>query len=356
MKKKTVLLFLSLIALVSCSANKESGRIDRTISQCLNFGETSFKVLQLTDIHFSCATDIRHESEFIGASVKYADPDLIMITGDSLLNASKWVADALFSMIDGWRIPYYYLLGNHDLQGFYSESWLMNKIYASDYCLNSYAGSTSKSGKTDNVINLQKDGKTIFQIYSFDSHSIINIDGAYYYDYLKEDQIEWYIDEAENAKSGNDGAYVPSLGFVHIPLWEIVDAYSNEKSGLIGEIHKGFTYKKIPELVEKLGGPIPFCPQKMNTGFFENAQKRSMKGIFFGHDHNNDWVGEYKDVAIGYGVKSGKELFYGVSNNGQDMIGGALYTVKEDGAYSIKHFYLSDDDYSLAYEEEVSRP
>lgn len=356
MKKKTLFVFSLLATLTSCSLPKEKEGIDRSIAQSLNFKESSFKILQLTDIHFSSSTDIKHESEFISASVSYADPDLIMVTGDSLLNATKGIADALFSMLDSWRTPYYFLFGNHDLQGFYSESWLLRKIYSSEFCLNSYMGATSKCGHSDSVINLKKDDKTIFQVYSFDSHSNVNIDGVYYYDYLREDQIDWYVEEAEKAKERNGGSYIPSLGFLHIPLWESVDAYLNNKEGLLGEIHKKFTYKKIPELTEKMGGPIPFCPGVKNLGFFEKANSRGMKGIFFGHDHDNDWVGEYRGTAIGYGVKTDRELFYGVSNAGYDMIGGAVYTVKDDASYSIKHFFLDYEDYSLTYEKEIERP
>ncbi len=355
MSKKNFLIFVAAISISSCSLRKEGGKINRDTSQSLNFVGSTFKVLQLTDIHFSTATDVRKESRFLTASVNYASPDLIMVTGDSLLNATKGVANTLFSLFDSWSIPYYFLFGNHDLQGFYSESWLLSKIYASEYCLNSYAYSTSKSGMSDNLVNLKKDGKTIFQVYSFDSHSVININGIYYYDYLKEDQIEWYVDEAEKGKDANGGSYIPSIGFVHIPLWEIVDAYLNDEKGLVGEIHKRFTYKKISELSDKMGGPIPFCPQKVNTGFFSQASSRGMKGIFFGHDHDNDWVGEYNGVAIGYGVKADKELFYGVSNNGYEMTGGALYTINSDASYSIKHFFLDSSDYSLTYEKEIKR-
>lgn len=344
------------VLLTACAS---ANRVDKDSSmletpKSMEIG-SSFKLLQLTDIHFSYATDIAHESTFLSKTVEYASPDLIVITGDSLLNASKTIAETLFSLIDSWQIPYYYILGNHDLQGFYSESWLLNKLYASEYCLNSEYGATSKSGRTDSVLNLQKNGKTIFQIYSLDSHSVTNIDGVYCYDYLKDDQIEWYVNETERAKEENGGYYVPSIGFIHIPLWEIVDAYIANNEGIIGEIHKNFAYKKVPELSEKLGSPLPFCPGAKNSGFFEASSSRGMKGIFFGHDHNNDWVGEYKGVAIGYGVKSGRELFYGVNNKGLDMIGGALYTIKDDASYSIKHFYLSDEDYSLTHEEETNR-
>lgn len=356
MKKACFAFLVFAISLASCAQNGASAsQRDRTSPSSMEFNGSSFKILQLTDIHFSYSTNIKHEGEFLTHSVKYADPDLIVITGDSLLNASKGVVDSLFSIFDSWKIPFYFLFGNHELQGFYSESWLMNKIYASEYCWNSSMGSTSKSGHTDSVLNLQKDGKTIFQVYSLDTHSSTNINGVYYYDNLKQDQIDWYESEAKKAKDNNGGVNVPSLGFMHIPLWEIVDAYIENKGGIIGEIHEKATYKKVPALTKKLGSPLPFCPAGEYAPFFPKAEEYGMKGIFFGHDHSNDWVGEYHNIALGYGVKADRELYYSVSSEGKDMIGGALYTVKEDASYSIKHFYLDYHDYSLTYEKEVNR-
>lgn len=355
--KKFSLVFLMLAAsLASCVQGKgKTSDIDRVVPSSVEMKGASFKILQLTDIHFSYSTNIKHEGGFLTSSVNYANPDLIVITGDSLLNASKGVADSLFSLFDSWKTPYYFLFGNHELQGFYSESWLMNKIYTSQYCWNSLMGSTSKSGHTDSVLNLQKNGKTFFQVYSLDTHSSVNINGTYYYDSLKQDQIEWYENEAIKAKESNGGIAVPSLGFMHIPLWEIVDAYMNDEREIIGEIHEKATYKKVPALTERLGSPLPFCPAREYAGFFPKAELYGMKGIFFGHDHSNDWVGEYHNIAIGYGVKADRELYYSVSSEGKDMIGGALYTIKEDASYSIKHFYLDYNDYSLTYEKEVNR-
>ena len=354
MKSKKLILLTTLLALTSCSGTITSPKNDRASSLTLN-GD-SFKVLQLTDIHFTYSTNLERESSFITASVNYANPDLIVVTGDSMLNASKGVVDALFSMFDSWKKPYYFIFGNHELQGFYSESWLMSKIYSSDYCLNVKMGTTSTSGHCDNVLNITKDDKTFFQIYTLDTHNSDNIGGTYYYDYIKNDQIEWYEKEAKKAKENNDGINVPSLGFIHIPLWEVVDAYVANKNGIIGEIHESATFKKAPEIVEKAGGPVPFFPSVTYAPFFPKAQEYGMKGIFFGHDHSNDWVGEYNGVAIGYGVKADRQLYYGVSNKGNEMIGGALYTIKDDASYSIKHFYLDYETHKVNEEKEVNRP
>ncbi len=353
MKRHFVFPLIILLALTGCSnaASKEKDPIT-----AMDFNGGSFKVLQLTDIHFTYSTNIKRESSFITANVSYANPDLIVITGDSLLNASKGTANELFAMFDSWEKPYYFLFGNHELQGFYSESWLMEKIYGSKYCLNAKMGATSSSGHTDNVLNLKKNGKTIFQIYTLDTHNSTNINGTYYYDNLKDDQIAWYEKEAKKAKEENGGTVIPSLGFMHIPLWEIVDAYLNNKEGIIGEIHESATYKKVPELVEKLGAPLPFCPSGKYAPFFPKAKKYGMKGIFFGHDHSNDWVGEYENVALGYGVKSDRQLYFSVSNQGNEMIGGALYTIKEDASYSIKHFFRNYETLKIVEEKEVFRP
>lgn len=351
--KKKAFLFLAALALTSCSGTSSS-KIDRTTNKSAELN-ASFKVLQLTDLHFTYSTDVKKVSKFVTASVAYANPDLIVVTGDSLYNTSKGVVNSLFNMLESWKIPYYFLFGNHEFQGSYSESWFMSKLYSTEYCYNTKKGINGESGYSDDVFTLTKNGKPFFQIYTFDTHNSINIDGVTYYDTIKDDQIDFYEREAKKAKEQNAGINVPSLGFLHIPQWEIVDAYISNKNGILGELHES-GYSKIPELTEKNGGnPLPFYVSYKKTSFFEKAKNLGMKGMFYGHDHANDWVGEYQGVAIGYGVKATRELQYGKTNAGYDMIGGSLYTIKSDATYAIKHFYIDYDNLASVNAKEVNR-
>ncbi len=62
----------------------------------------------------------------------------------------------------------------------------------------------------------------------------------------------------------------------------------------------------------------------------------------------------YEDVAIGFGVKSGRELEYAVSDDGFDITGAASYTLHSDGSFTIGHHYVDMDDFSIYNSAEVT--
>ena len=64
------------------------------------------------------------------------------------------------------------------------------------------------------------------------------------------------------------------------------------------------------------------------------------RGVFFGHDHINDFIAEYKTsetgeyVTIGYGLKTGDGLYFE-----DGMIGGTLSTIHRDGSVSYSRCF-----------------
>ena len=77
------------------------------------------------------------------------------------------------------------------------------------------------------------------------------------------------------------------------------------------------------------------------------------------HDHSNDWGTKYTSSAgtayVGYGVKSGKELYYAHSDKrGWDIIGGSLATLHANGKFDLTHYYVQDDSAYTVYTEEVT--
>lgn len=98
-------------------------------------------------------------------------------------------------------------------------------------------------------------------------------------------QIDWFI--AENKRHP-----YPSLLFLHIPLPEYNDAL---KGKIFGEKHEDI------------------CSPRLNSGLF-TALKESGQviGVFAGHDHENDFIGTYYDIALGYGRVSAGKMPMGV--------------------------------------------
>jgi predicted MPP superfamily phosphohydrolase len=304
----------------------------------------SFKILQLSDIHWNFATNVKAQSTYLTKVVTEASPDMIMITGDSCLCANESIATSLYNLFDSWNIPFGVTFGNHDKQGLYSKEWV-SKLAASGK--NSLYNEVKDNvfGDSNYFINVKKDGKTVWQIYSIDSNSNEIEDGSNVYDYIHDDQVEWFKKETALAKTNNGGVTVPSLAYYHIPLWEYVTSYYVNHSTVMGEIGEKAT-NSVKGLTDSIG-KIAMWPGEVHSKFFEAAKEAGVKAGFCGHDHNNDWVGEYEGIKLGYCVKSGRELYYTKTSAGYDMTGGSLVTIKTDSTLSIEHIFVDSDTYKV---------
>ena len=298
-----------------------------------------FRVLQLTDIHWSLSTNIPRQKEYMDILVKHSDPDLIVITGDALFTATKNIATMLYDYIDSLGIPYAVVYGNHDMQGMWSSSWMDQNIVRENAAFSIVQDDVD--GRTNWVIDIERGGETVWQVFGIDSNSYMADGLLYQYDYIQESQVQWFQGMVEEG--------VPSIGFLHIPLWEYAYAYQENPDGIIGELREPDS--ATPGLVDEVG-EVPFYPSSVHSSFFDAAREAGMRGIFGGHDHSNDWVGMYEGVALGYGVKCGRELYYGVSEEGYDLTGGALYTLGIDETLQITHMYL--DNTTLEFTNEVT--
>src|SRR4051812_8442475 len=47
------------------------------------------------------------------------------------------------------------------------------------------------------------------------------------------------------------------------------------------------------------------CCSSVNTGLFTALKDNGVRAVFAGHDHDNDFVGEYEGVTLAYGRKTG---------------------------------------------------
>lgn len=79
---------------------------------------------------------------------------------------------------------------------------------------------------------------------------------------------------------------MPGLAFMHIPLPEYLDMYNIKD-----------TYGTNNELL---------CCSSINTGLY-NAMKNlgTIKSVTCGHDHGNDFYGDYNGIKLHYGRKTG---------------------------------------------------
>lgn len=258
-----------------------------------------FKILQLTDLHFG---EILQESPqidnvtktLIKRLIKENNPDFIVITGDLIWslspNSLKTFQDVL-SFINAFQIPFAITLGNHDSESDFSRSEL-NEIILAQSNFTKHEALFEDNGCLCYYVPLNIEGV---------NHRLYFIDSGDYdankigkYDYIKHQQIEWLI------KADKDFNGVGQL-FFHIPIPEYKDA---KQLGLA----QGNQDEEV------------CCPQ-LNTGLFSQliVNNSSVKAMYCGHDHNNDFEADYHGIKLNYGRITGFNT-YGTLRRGGRII------------------------------------
>ena len=319
MQKKGFLLFSSIVALclTACQQGHDMG--DYVLD--LDYSN-DYRILQITDTHIGDKDNTQLHYDFMDLTIKEANPNLIVVSGDLFTYASKGTAKEFFKFIDDHGVNWTVVFGNHDEQCYFSIDWLTSYLnnYGS-HCVFKDVQDDKVQGNSNFAINLNKDGKIFEQLIFMDSNRYYY--GSYFgYDYFKEDQIEWYKDLIDYTTSKNNGTVVPSLMFYHIPLPEVRDCWAavqanpalNKNGGVLGEEP---------------------CNPDYNSGFFDViVEKGSTTGMYFGHDHVNSFIGEYKGIDFGYGIKATDRVYYDGT-----LLGGRVITLKEDHTVAYQDYY-----------------
>ena len=259
------------------------------------------------------------------------------MTDDPAMDGWKSVVD----IFNEAKMPFVVMMGNHD-----AEYLTRNEIY--DFLLKSpyYVGAKGPEdimGCGNCVISIyspEKKDQVEALLYCMDSNDYQpnKIYGAY--DWIHFDQIEWYRKQSKHFAEKNGGNPVPALAFFHIPLIEY-----NEIRG------DGKTYGN-----DKEGG---VASANINSGMFASfLDMRDVMGVFVGHDHDNDFIGIDKGIALGYGRVTGADA-YGELTRGARII--ELYEDQfkfdtwistpsgREAAYYYPSGLNSDEEQSMAY-------
>ena len=150
-----------------------------------------------------------------------------------------------------------------------------------------------------------EDGKTKLNVYLVDSLTAA-LDGTC--DNVHENQLEWYRNTRDRLKEEN-GDYVPSVVFQHIPVNEIYELLMEVPKGTPNSAQgyrewDGKFFSLNPEKVEindrSFIGETPSVPNENGGQFQVMNEKGDVFLMLFGHDHNNSFIGEYKGMKLGY--------------------------------------------------------
>lgn len=288
-----------------------------------------FKIMQIADTQEIPAVSPDTLS-LINNALDREKPDLVIFTGDQIKGYSKKfkkdpaiiesTIDILVEPIAKRNIPFMVTYGNHDAQCGVDNRG-QYKFYAKyDNFISGDLRNSDDVGTADIQIYSSTEDKPVFELYIIDSHGKAK-DGAGYAPVDKE-QIEWYISRREQLKAEN-GDYLPSLVFQHIPVPEFFDVIKKVPKGTKGAVpaygaHENEYFVLNDETIAEGGFMLesPASPD-VNTGEFEAmSEKGDVLGIYVGHDHNNSFVVKYKGVDLGYTQGAGFNVYGPGENRG----------------------------------------
>ncbi len=322
-KLKQLLSAAFILPLVACSSVKTYALEDYEIN--MDFKNDSFKIMQLTDIHLGVEIDNVKEMNQIKKYVDNNNPDLIIITGDSFLDANKSIVKYFFSMFDSFEVPFAFTYGNHDLQGTYNSEFIHETISKCKYAKYVDYPDDNLFGRTNYYINLNKNNNTLYRLYIIDSNSYKFQTIDYSYDIIHDDQLE-HIKKI-NAKNPCFG-----LSFFHIPLVEYQETYDRYIKGEVSG--QGENREQS-------------WPGYVNNDALKKLYEANIRASFVGHDHINysDVVYDKfdEDFILSYGVKATTAIY-----SDDDIIGCKMITLSSSNiGISLSNIEAKFYDYSV---------
>ena len=344
--------------------------------------DRDFKVMQLTDVHigggFLSRKDDKMAINAIAAMVQEEKPDLIIVTGDTAFavpyisgTINNAIAHRMFMrLMERLGVSWTVAFGNHDSEAYnYYDRVEVSEMYddkSLQYCL--YLPDGDLSGEGNHVINVRNSlGLITESFYMIDTHSYTDQDPygiIWDYDYVKEDQIAWYAERVKAHKASNAAIYETltegqkeayadllepkSLMFMHIPLREVKYAYEES-------IANG---KQDTENVKWLRGfdgetdEIVYSSRTDEQLFETILELGSTKGLFYGHDHLNNFVLEYKGVMLVYGYSIDYLAYSKIDTRGYQR-GCTIITCTPSGDAAIVHENYYQEKYKPLYGKEI---
>ena len=273
-------------------AGQKADGIGQSKNIDLRFNDNGkFKILQFTDTHWldGSGDDIK-TAKLMSELIEFEQPDMVIITGDVISGKEADSAKGqrgILSALASNKVPWAIVFGNHDDEGSCSRDQLWDIAVSTPYSC-CPAKVADISGVSNYVLEVKASdsdavGYALFMIDSNGYSPVKEIEG---YGWIMPDQVEWFRANCDKYIDRTGGGGLPSLAFYHIPLPE---------------------YKTVVEKKQYKGQfNEDVCSPDLNSGFFAAVlEKGNVKGMFVGHDHVNDYVGELAGVKLCYGRKTG---------------------------------------------------
>ena len=309
----------------------------------------TFRVAIFSDVH-ALETISAQTVNAINAIVRKETPDLVLFNGDLMMQPTdpaavrKNIAD-MTAYLEANGIPWAHTFGNHDSETVSAVPAVsretQQKLYESfPHCL-SKKGEEGLGGVGNYVLPVLRsdDEKIAFNVWALDSGSYLDLaheglgemaSGAmqthiynpHVFAYMPFKEIRWYFETSEALESYN-GAKIPGIMVFHIPLCEYEAIVRNrEQTGMLGTAGE------------------QICCSELNSGLFTAALDRGDIGMFVaGHDHVNDFIGEYCGMKLAYDGSIGFQLYHDYN-----VMGARIVEIEQDRpeAFTTRMSYLKD--------------
>jgi hypothetical protein len=329
--------------------------------------DDDFKVMQLTDVHiggsvFSAGRD-KMAINMIAAMINTEKPDLVAVTGDisfavpwsGVLN-NRYAHEMFGHIMENLGVYWTVTFGNHDAEtyNFYNRSRVAD-MYESDnleHCLFN-RGPEGLYGECNHYVYVKNTNDVVTRAYiMIDTNAYTDDDPlgfGWIYDNIHQDQIDWYEDSINILNAHNESLGAPevkSMIFCHIPLMEVRDAYneyltngeSDELKYISGEVGEKEPYVYSSEIPDQM--------------FETMVELGSTDAIFYGHDHVNSIMLEYKGITLCYGYSVDYLAYWQIHKQGSQR-GCTVINCSPDGGFEIIHENYYQDKYITLYEKEV---
>ncbi len=327
----------------------------------LKFKHGKFKIMLVGDLHEKYDMHTEKAAEIVEdmhalltKATEKLNPDLVIYLGDNGSASDKMQMRSVISRIlypvTIRDIPFAVVFGNHDHESEVSVQDQLRLYNEYDNCyLYNADDSLTGCGNYNLLIKASNSDKDVFNLWFIDSNNLAENQEVSYYDWVHEDQIEWYKKTALELKEKNGGEVIPALHFQHTPVpeeYELVrEAKFYERLDSVPG-HKKWSEKNyvLKKGVEGYMGEAP-CVPCLNSGQFAAWKEvGDVKAAFFGHDHMNDFVGFVDGIMLGQcktagfrpytdGCRSGVRLVT-LDENNPDNIQTKMYHFKDFGLKS----------------------
>lgn len=310
--KKILSLFVVVAMIFSISATSVSAKES---NPSLRFNEDGkFRILQVADLQDNAVLN-PVAKDFLKAAIERENPDLIILTGDNFAGYStgtnicsaidkalaKKAINEYMSIFEKYGIPVTMVPGNHDDQDIKLTKEEELKIYQQYDCFIGYDAVPEMYGcGTHNIPIYSSENayKLAYNLWLFDSNTYDEELGGY--DYVHDDQVEWYVNKSNELKAANGGKVVPSMAFQHIVVKEILDTLEECPEGTPNSMPNDGKFYKFSDAYYKTGNFKEWpCPGTRDSKQFgAMVDQGDVVAMFFGHDHNNSYEVNYKGIDL----------------------------------------------------------